>query len=186
MVVAVFGSSLTQAGTVEWEKAEGVGGMLADAGLTVITGGYGGVMEAVSKGASDAGGHVIGVTAPPLFPGRPGANRYVSELIEAAGLADRLGTMVARAHGALALPGSIGTATELLLAWNINHIVRRNGGDPLPTVAVGPEWRTVAETLVSQIDAVPNDIHLTPTAEEGVEWLIRRLEARSSRLRRDA
>ena len=62
--VAVFGSSQTEPGSLEWEEARRAGTRLGEAGYAVITGGYGGTMEAVSSGAADAGGHVIGVTAP--------------------------------------------------------------------------------------------------------------------------
>lgn len=173
--VVVFGSSQTIADSVEWKEAEWVGKTLADRGLTVITGGYGGTMEAVSRGAAESGGHVIGVTAPNQFPHREGANRFVTEAIEATDVIDRIGILIHRASGAIAMPGSIGTATELLIAWNINHIARGNGGHSIPTVAIGPQWKTVAETLVSEIDAFPGDIHLSPSAEDGVNWLLQEL-----------
>jgi len=156
--VAVFGSSQTDPGTRMWAEAERVGTRLAEAGFAVITGGYGGTMEAVSKGAADASGHVIGVTAPQLFPGRHGSNPYVAELIEAEGLAGRIGVMMERAAGAIALPGSIGTATELLIAWNVNHIVRQ-----------------VAETLVTEVGAFPGDVHLVGTPDKGVDWILGQL-----------
>ncbi len=173
--VAVFGSSQTDPDSPRWAEAERVGTRLAGAGFAVITGGYGGTMEAVSKGASEAGGHVIGVTAPRLFPGRHGSNPYVAELIEAEELAGRIGVMMKRAAGTIALPGSIGTATELLIAWNVNHIVRRNGGRHLPTVAVGGEWRKVVETLVSEVGAFPGDVHLVGTPDDGVDWILNQL-----------
>lgn len=174
--VAVFGSSQSDRDSRNWAEAEQVGRRLGEAGFAVITGGYGGTMEAVSKGASEASGHVIGVTAPPLFPGRHGANPYVAELIETEGLAERIGVMMERAEGIIALPGSIGTATELLVAWNVNHILRRSGGHQVPTVAIGRHWRMVAATLVSEIDAFPGDVHLADTADQGVDWILSRLE----------
>lgn len=176
--VAVFGSAQTQPGSAEWDAAEGIGVVLAEAGVTVITGGYGGTMEAVSKGAVEAGGHTIGVTAPPVFPGRHAANPFVSEVIEAPTLADRIGTMMARASATIALPGSVGTAAELLLAWNTNHVARRNGGVSIPTVAVGPEWAAVAGVLVTQIGAYAGDIHLVASWEEAVGWILGMLENR--------
>ena len=176
--VAVFGSSQTIPGSSEWVDAREVGESLAAAGYAVVTGGYGGTMEAVSKGAAEAGGHVIGVTTPKLFPHRPGANQYVAEEVEADVLTDRLGLLIEGAVGAIALPGSIGTATELLIAWNHNHIVRSNGGSPIPTVAIGPEWATIVRALVSEVRAFPGDIHLSETATEGVSWLLERLKIR--------
>ncbi|MEA1901919.1 MAG: LOG family protein [Actinomycetota bacterium] len=176
--VTVFGSAQTSPGTAEWAQAEATGSRLARAGLDVVTGGYGGTMEAVSKGASDAGGHTIGVTAPSQFPQREGANRYIAEVIEASDLTHRIGLMIDRARAAIALPGSIGTATELLIAWNINHIVRRNGGTPFPTAAVGPNWEQFSQSLALHIDAYPGDIHLSDNADQAVDWIFEQLEIR--------
>lgn len=175
--VAVFGSSKTAPGSAPWSAAEKVGRSLAEAGLAVITGGYSGTMEAVSRGASEAGGHVIGVTAPAVFPHRSGANPYVAEEIQAPDLAERIGTMLRLAAGAVALPGSIGTATELLLAWNINFIRRRNHlGGPLPTVAVGSAWREVVAALIESVGAEPGDVHLVNKEEVAVTWLLDQLD----------
>ncbi len=151
------------------------GSRIAKAGFAVLTGGYGGTMEAVSLGAHLAGGHVIGVTAPRLFPGRTAANPYVAEEVAANSLAHRLDEMTRRASGALVLPGSIGTATELLISWNINHIVRRNGGRPFPAAAVGSEWRGV-RTVLASIGAVTEDIHWADTVDDGLGWLLTKLE----------
>ena len=173
--VAVFGSSQTEPDSPEWIEAEMVGRRLAHSSFAVITGGYGGTMEAASKGASDAGGHVIGITAPPLFPGRHGSNPFVKELIEADSLTDRIGRMIERAAGTLTLPGSIGTATELLIVWNINDIVKRNGGLVIPTAAIGPGWAALAATLAEEIDAVSADIHFAPDGNSGLDWLLAQL-----------
>ncbi len=62
MRVAVFGGSAPQPGQPAYLEAQHLGEMLAKAGHEVVTGGYMGVMEAVSRGAAEAGGHVIGVT----------------------------------------------------------------------------------------------------------------------------
>jgi uncharacterized protein (TIGR00725 family) len=177
-VVAVFGSSITAHDTPEWEEAERVGRRCAEAGLTVLTGGYGGSMEAISKGAAEVNGHVIGVTAPDLFHGRGGANPYVAEVIEATDLPNRLGIITHLADGAIVLPGSIGTATELVLAWNINHIVRRNGGTRMPVVAVGDAWRRVIGALSDVIHANPADVQVTATSDDAVDWLLSQPEIR--------
>lgn len=173
--VAVFGSSRTEPGSPGWSSAERVGRRLAQAGISIITGGYAGTMEAVSKGASDENGHVIGVTAPRLFPNRSSANRYVDELIEANDLLARIGTMINRADGVIALSGSIGTAAELMIAWNHNYLSRLNGQRILPTVAVGTEWRAMVETMIEHAGAEPGDIHLVDEAREAVEWILEAL-----------
>ena len=62
MNITIFGGTKPQPGDADYREAERLGSLLARAGHTVITGGYIGTMEAVSKGAAEAGGHVIGVT----------------------------------------------------------------------------------------------------------------------------
>lgn len=170
--VAVFGSSQTDAGSPEWDDASRAGALLARAGYPVITGGYGGTMEAVSQGAAEAGGHVIGVVASVLFPGRTGANKYVAEIVEATSLANRIDIMMQRSVATLALPGSIGTAAELIISWNTNHILRRAGAASRMSVAVGPGWRALARALVES-GAHEEDVYWVDTVDEGVDRIIK-------------
>lgn len=176
--MAVFGSSTALPDTAEWIEAATVGARCAEAGLTVITGGYGGVMEAASKGAAERGGRVIGVTAPTLFPARPGANPFVSEEIPAANLAERIGILTDMANGAVVMPGSIGTATELVVSWNLNHISRWGGGQRLPTVAVGDGWRALWNLLSREMNAFHDDILVVDSGSEAIEWLLTQPEIR--------
>lgn len=176
--VAIFGSSFTEPESPEWHAAERAGARCAQAGLTVVTGGYGGTMEAASKGAAEAGGEVIGVTAPSLFPGRSGANRFVTEEIPTSELAERIGILTGITHGAIVMPGSIGTVTELMVAWNLNHIARVGAGRRFPTAAVGDGWRGLSSLLSDRLGAVADDIHLVETADEAVEWLLAQPEIR--------
>lgn len=172
-VVAIFGSSQTEPGSPEWIDAEKTGARCAGAGLAVITGGYGGTMEAASRGASIAGGTVIGVTAPDLFKVRhAGANEYVTREIHATTLPERIGILTGTASGVIALPGSIGTAAELIVSWNLNHVARRNDGVRTPTVAVGDEWRQLASLLVERTGAFAGDVHVVDTADEAVDWML--------------
>ena len=92
-IVAVFGSSQSQPGDSDYESAVELGGHLARLGYGVTNGGYGGLMEAVSKGATDEGGRAIGVVAPVLFPGRSSGNRFLTAEIAAKSLTERIHTM---------------------------------------------------------------------------------------------
>ena len=170
--VAIFGSSQTIRGSDAWAEAERAGYRCASAGLAVVTGGYGGTMEAASLGASRAGGSVIGVVAPALFRARSGANQYVSRVIEAGTLSERIGVLTELASGAIVLPGSIGTAAELLIAWNQNHIMRRNGGPRLPTVAVGEEWQAFWALVTGRLGAVGDDVEVVDNVDQAVDWLL--------------
>ena len=147
-VIAVFGSSTTPPDDPWWERGIRCGRLLAAAGFDVATGGYGGLMEAVSSGARDAGtGRVIGVTAPPCFPMRSGANPFVTEEIPASTMTERIHTIVGLAAGFVVLDGSIGTLTELLVAWNVAYVDRLSQPTSKPIVAVGERWGEVVPYL---------------------------------------
>jgi predicted Rossmann-fold nucleotide-binding protein len=113
-----------------------------------------------------------------MFPTRDGANPFVMEEVQAATLLDRLGVLFERASGVIVLPGSIGTATELLVAWNINHVVRRQGGIHIPCVAVGEAWGSVANELVESIEASGTDIHQADTGAQAVDWMLEQVGVR--------
>lgn len=93
-----------------FEAAFEVGRLLAEAGCTVLTGGLGGVMEAASRGASEAGGTVVGI-----LPGadKSAANDWVQTVI-ATGCGDARGAMLINsADGCIAIGVSWGTLSEL-------------------------------------------------------------------------
>jgi len=78
MIIAVYGSAKPTAGDALYEEARRLGALLARQGHTVMTGGYCGTMEAVSRGAAEAGGNTIGVTCAEIERYRPGgANPWV-------------------------------------------------------------------------------------------------------------
>jgi uncharacterized protein (TIGR00725 family) len=132
--ISVFGSSTLQPDEPGWDLAESLGRALAQAGAEVMTGGYGGAMEAVSRGARAAGGHVVGVTVE-LFPERV-PNRHLSERRHTATLLERLGVLLG-ADGFVALDGSVGTLAEFFLAWN--HVMFEVP-ERRPLVCLGPGW----------------------------------------------
>lgn len=177
-VVAIFGSSQIEPRSPGWTDAEMAGSRCAAQGYDVVTGGYGGAMEAASRGAMQAGGRVIGVTAPDLFPNRSGANSHVTHEIKAKSLTERIGILTHLADGAIVLPGSIGTIAELVIAWNLNHIARGNGGVRLPTVAVGEEWDELWNLLIGRLGAYGDDIHVVHSVADAVSWLSAQPEIR--------
>ncbi|HKZ68790.1 MAG TPA: hypothetical protein VJ020_01840, partial [Anaerolineales bacterium] len=91
-IVSVFGGSAPKPASEPYVEAVAMGRFLAEAGYTVATGGYTGVMEGASRGAAEAGGHVIGVTCGLIENWREGfgANTWVKEEIKFDTLRDRL------------------------------------------------------------------------------------------------
>ena len=83
MRVSVFGGSEPKEGMTAYTEAMELGRLLAERRHIVLTGGYIGTMEAVSRGAHEAGGHVIGVTCLDIERWRPRqANQWVIEEIK--------------------------------------------------------------------------------------------------------
>jgi len=135
--VAVFGSSTVREAEPGWREAHELGAALARHGVATMTGGYGGAMAAASRGAHEAGGHVIGVTVD-LFERRGPVNPWVRERVHTPDLFERLRYLVNSADGFIAAAGSIGTLTELFLVWTLVSV---EGRAAAPIVLMGPQWR---------------------------------------------
>ena len=83
-----------------------------------------------------AGGHVIGVTVD-LFERRGPVNPWVRERVHTPDLFERLRHIVESADGFVAVAGSIGTLTEVFLAWTLVSV---EGREPAPIVLMGAHW----------------------------------------------
>jgi hypothetical protein len=151
MKVSVFGSSKPQPGDPSYAEAQELGKILAQRGHAVLTGGYMGVMEAVSRGAAEAGGHVIGVTCGDIEKWRPiGANQWVKEEIRKTTLTDRILGLIDNCDAALALPGGPGTLTEIMTMWNLMII----GSHPRrPLILIGSGWQSVIDQVYTTMDS---------------------------------
>ena len=136
-LIAVFGSSTLRPTDPEYVMAHQLGLRLAESGADLITGGYGGAMEACSQGCHEGGGHVVGVTVE-LFEARGGPNRWIKEHVHAPDLYERLRHLVSRADGFVAVPGSVGTLTEVFLTWTL---LSAGGRRPAPLVLLGDPWQ---------------------------------------------
>ena len=132
---------MVQPGDVAYQLALELGREVARAGATVMTGGYRGAMEACSKGAHEAGGHVIGVTVE-LFEARGPVNAWVRERVHTPDLFERLRHIISRADAFVAVTGSVGTITEVLLTWTLLSVSAR---PQAPLVLMGRAWKTWLE-----------------------------------------
>lgn len=147
MNVTIFGGTKPRPGEPAYLEAERLGALLARAGHTVITGGYIGTMEAASKGAAEAGGHVVGITCDEIEAWRGGkANPWVLEEQKVGTLQERMILLMERADAVLALPGGIGTLAEISLLWN-RMIIEASPRKPL--VLIGPGWQAVVDQLAA-------------------------------------
>jgi uncharacterized protein (TIGR00725 family) len=130
--------------------AEGVGRLLGERGCTVVCGGLGGVMEAVAKGAREAGGAAIG-----LLPGesRQAGNAWLEHAI-ATGMGEaRDLAVVASGDAVIAVGGGWGTLAEIGLARKLGREVvllateLQVSGDGLHRCSTAEEAVTLALAL---------------------------------------
>ncbi len=144
-VIAVFGSSEPVEGEPLYEQARLLGSLLAGAGYTVATGGYGGVMEGASRGARESGGRTLGVTCE-IFPGRT-PNPYLDEIVGSRDLFERTRRLIEPSSGFVVLWGKAGTLAELCLLWALQ---RAGCLDRHPVILLGGAWKAVIEGLREQ------------------------------------
>jgi len=155
--ITVFGGSEPQPGDQAYLEAYRLGQLLGAAGHTVLTGGYSGTMEAVSRGAAEAGGRVIGVTCDQIEAWRPvGPNPWVQEEMRFNTLRERLFALIDQCDAALVLPGGIGTLSEMAAMWS----QLQTGGIPRKKlILIGPEWERVMEVYFSSFAAYVGENH---------------------------
>jgi uncharacterized protein (TIGR00730 family) len=122
----------------------------------VVTGGYNGIMEAVSRGAKEAGGTAIGVTVDVIaraFERVP--NAYVDQEVKTAALLERIDKMVELGSAFVVLPGGAGTLAELGVVWNLALL---GALQDKPIVVVGTGWERVLKTMIEQLHTIDRDL----------------------------
>ncbi|MEP7284422.1 MAG: LOG family protein [Chloroflexota bacterium] len=165
-VIGVFGSANTQPGTPDYTEAVTLGAALAGAGYAVMTGGYGGVMGAISQGAAEAHGHAIGVTVG-LFKSRgliP--NSFLHEEVHLPTLAERLNYLIVKPDAYVVLKGGAGTLSEMALAWSLLQV---GEVPPRPLVLVGAMWRELIPHFATVTTITQQDIRLLTLVDRGDE-----------------
>ncbi len=170
--ITVFGGSRVEPGSSEYDAAQRLGASLAERGFEVVTGGYNGTMEAVSRGAREAGGHVLGVTVQVIaenFGRSP--NAYLDQEIRTAALLERIDKMVERGAGFVVLPGGSGTLAELGIVWNLAFLGALHGK---PIVVVGTGWERVLRTMLTELHTIEADLQVltfVPDVDAAVQAL---------------
>jgi len=144
-IVTVFGSGRLRSDDPQYAEARSLGAALAAKGFRVCSGGYAGVMEAVSRGAKEAGGQTLGVTAE-FFRSR--ANEWIDEQVRMKTWHERLFELVKRGDGYVACPGGTGTLAELAIVW---EMLNKGAMARKPFAALGDFWRPVID-LVSEVE----------------------------------
>lgn len=141
MIAAVFGGARKDTTSKEYLDTVLIGNLLALKGFKVKSGGYYGIMEAISKGVSEMNGVAIGHTCK-SFPTTKG-NSYLTETIPANDIYDRLRMLIEGTDVFIIQKGGIGTLTELFLTLDV---VRKMKDKP-QIILVGSFWNDIMKPV---------------------------------------
>lgn len=170
--VTVFGSAQIQPDDRRYGRARQAGALLAQAGIAVCTGGYQGLMGAVSQGAYEQGGKTIGVT---MSTWTRQVNPYIRTELAMPDFIARMRRMIDLGDGYLVLDGGMGTLAELSLTWSLLQIK----AIPLkPCVLLGDNWDHLLQTFQNDLVIRAGDyslLTLAATPAEAVQHLSRQL-----------
>ena len=173
-IVTIFGGSKCCEDDREYREAHRVGELLAEAGFTICTGGYSGVMEAASRGAHEGGGRALGITMK-QFNKEP--NRYLTEKFPSEHFYERLQRLITQSVGYIALRGGMGTVTEISLVWNK---MQTRVLEPRPLVLLGECWHPIVAAWQQHLAVDDEDVQLlkfADTPEEAVAIIQREAAA---------
>lgn len=145
MRITVFGGSAPKPDEPAYQEAYRLGQLIGGAGHIVLTGGYIGTMEAVSKGANEAGGHVIGVTCSEIERWRSVTpNQWVMEEIRYPTIRERMFALIEDCEAAFALPGGVGTLAEIAVMWNQ---IQTAAIPAKPLIIIGSGWQDTIKQM---------------------------------------
>jgi len=132
---SVFGSARVKPDDPAYEQARELGRLLGKAGVTVITGGGPGIMEAANQGAAEADGESVGAGIE--LPFETGLNPYVTVGLEFRYFFVRKVMFVKYATGFVFFPGGFGTLDEL---FEVITLIQTGRMDHVPIVLFGREY----------------------------------------------
>ena len=172
--VTVFGSARILEGDPIYETARGLGATLARSGYAVMTGGGPGLMEAVNRGAKEAGGYSMGCNIRLDREQKP--NIYLDDFVEFEHFFVRKLMMVKHSSAFVILPGGYGTLDE---AFEVATLIQTGKLSRFPLVVMNSEYYGPFEDLLrgamsksKLIDEERLDIVLlTDDVQAGVVWI---------------
>ncbi|MFL5338701.1 MAG: TIGR00730 family Rossman fold protein, partial [Gemmataceae bacterium] len=169
--VTVFGSARFTPDQPYYALAREVGGRLARAGFTVMTGGGPGIMEAANRGAKEAGGYSVGCNIELAHEQMP--NPYLDKWVTFQDFSVRKMMLVKYSYAFLALPGGFGTLDEI---FETATLIQTEKIQNFPLVFLGRDYwkplldffteRLIPAKTIDPIDA--QRILVTDSAEEAV------------------
>jgi uncharacterized protein (TIGR00730 family) len=145
--VTVFGSARFKEDHPYYALARDLGGKLAKAGFTVMTGGGPGIMEAANRGAKEAGGYSVGSNI--TLPVEQKPNPYLDRWVEFRYFFVRKMLLEKYSYAFVAMPGGIGTLDEI---FETSVLIQTGKMKDFPFVLVGTSfWTPLVDYLRNRL-----------------------------------
>jgi uncharacterized protein (TIGR00730 family) len=173
--VTVFGSARFPPEHRFYALGQEMGGRLARAGFTVMTGGGPGIMEAANRGARDAGGVSIGCNI--RLPKEQQPNPYLDTFVEFRYFFVRKVMLVKYSYAFVVLPGGFGTLDEV---FETVTLIQTGKISNFPLILMGTEYWAgligfLRDTLLAQSTIDPVDLErivVTDSPEEAMQRIV--------------
>ena len=143
--ITIFGSAIPSEDDAQYKFAYQLGASLAKNGFNICSGGYGGIMEAASKGAFDNGGFVYGVTIE-LWNKEP--NQYITVEVREEKLFERITKLLELGDAYVILQGGTGTLLELAAVW---EYANKNLQQLKPIICNSSMWKDIVGVMNKQM-----------------------------------
>lgn len=167
--ITVFGSARFKEGHPYYEKAREVSAHIAaDLGLTIMTGGGPGIMEAANRGAREAGGRSVGCNI--VLPHEQKENPYLDKYVTLNYFFVRKVLLVKYSYAFVIMPGGFGTMDEF---FETLTLVQTRKIDDFPIVIMGTEYyrqlREFLEFMAKEGTISPEDMNLILFTDDPLE-----------------
>ncbi len=166
--ITVFGSAKPVDGDDEFKIAYELGSSLAQNNFDVCTGGYQGIMNAVSKGAVEKGGEAAGVVVNGWGSIQ---SKYLTKIIKCENLFERISKLIELGDGYVILQGGTGTLLELSAVWELTN---KKFVGKKPIVCFGKMWKEIVSLIDNQLTKESRETGLIKTVnniENAVKYL---------------
>jgi len=161
--VTFFGGAINDRTTSKYSDSVLIGNFLASNGYIIKNGGYSGLMEAVSKGANEAEGTIIGYTC--LSIGCARGNEYLTETVPCIDIYQRLRLLISDSEIFIVQIGGIGTLSEVFLLLDG---IRKLKVKPR-IFLFGPEWNNLFNNLTDFMS--PDQIKMITFCQDFEEFI---------------
>lgn len=177
--VTVFGSARLLEGSPYYELTRSVARRLAESGITVMTGGGPGIMEAANRGAKEGGGLSVGCNIE--LPHEQEPNPYLDRSLTFDYFFVRKVMLIKYSSGFLFMPGGLGTLDEVFETLTLMQTGKLRD---FPCVAMGVDfWRPLIafaeRSMLATGTLSPGEIELelTDDPQVAVDYIQRQLAA---------